>query len=48
MSLFFKELIRQPSALVYIDDLLLMSISKPHMLQLIKQLHVFISKEISI
>ena len=38
-SIFRKDLIHQGSALVYIDDILLMSNPKPHMLQLIKQLH---------
>ena len=39
MSLFFKELIHQGSALVFIEDNLLTSNSKPHLLQLINQLH---------
>ena len=45
MSLFFEDLIRQGSALVYNDDILLMSNSKPHMLQLIKQLYDIAKKE---
>ena len=39
MALFFKDLIRQRSALVFIDDILLTSNCKPHALQLIEQLH---------
>ena len=40
MSTFFKTLIEQGFALVYIDDILLLSDSKEHMFQLIEQLHV--------
>ena len=39
MSLFPKDLIRQETALVYIDDFFLMTNSKSDILQLIKQLH---------
>ena len=45
MSLFCKHLISQGSALVYTDDFLLMSNSKPHMLQLIKQPHDIANEE---
>ena len=38
MTVFFKDLIREGSALVYVDDILLMSFSKWHMLQLIDHL----------
>ena len=37
-ALLFKDLIRQGTELLYFDDTLLMLVSKPHMLQLIKQL----------
>ena len=39
MSTFFKTLIEQGFALVYIDDILLLSDSEEHMFQLIEQLH---------
>ena len=39
MSTFFKAMNNDGSALVYIDDILLMSNSKEHMLHLIKTLH---------
>ena len=39
MCTFFKTLIEQGFALVYIDDILLLSDSKEHMFQLIEQLH---------
>ena len=39
MSSFFKTLIEQGFALVYIDDILLLFDSKEHMFQLIEQLH---------
>ena len=39
MSSFFKTLFEQGFALVYIDDILLLSNSKEHMFQLIEQLH---------
>ena len=44
MSTFFKNLIEQGFALVYIDDILLLSDSKEHMFQLIQQLHVINTK----
>ena len=40
MSTFFKTLTEQRFALVYFDDILLLSNSKKHMFQLIEQLHV--------
>ena len=40
MSTFFKTLIEQVSALVYIDDILISSNSKEHMFHLIEQLHL--------
>ena len=46
MSTFFKTLIEQGFALVYIDDILLLSDSKEHMFQLIEQLHIIIRKNI--
>ena len=47
MSTFFKTLIEQDFALVYIDDILLLSDSKEHMFQLIEQLHIISTKKIS-
>ena len=44
MSSFFKTRIEQSFALVYIDDILLLSDSKEHMFQLIEQLHFICSK----
>ena len=44
MSTFFKTLIEQGFALVYIDDILLLSHSKEHMFQLIEQLHIISTK----
>ena len=44
MSTFFRTLIEQGFALVYIDDILLLSDSKEHMFQLIKQLHIISTK----
>ena len=44
MSTFFKTLIEQGFALVYIDDILLFSDSKEHMFQLIEQLHIISTK----
>ena len=44
MSTFFKTLIEQVFALVYIDDILLLSDSKEHMFQLIEQLHIISTK----
>ena len=39
MYTFFQKLIDQGFALVYIDDILLLSHTKPHMIELIEQLH---------
>ena len=44
MSSFFKTLIEQGFALVYIDDILLLSDSKKRMFQLIEQLHFISTK----
>ena len=44
MSSFFRALIEQGFALVYIDDILLLSDSKEHMFQLIEQLHITSTK----
>ena len=44
MSTFFKTLIEQGFALVYIDYILLLSDSKEHMFQLIEQLHIISTK----
>ena len=44
MSTFFKTLIEQGFALVYIDNILLLSDSKEHMFQLIEQLHIISTK----
>ena len=44
MSTFFKTLIEQGFVLVYIDDILLLSDSKEHMIQLIEQLHIISTK----
>ena len=44
MSTFFRTLIEQGFALVYIDDILLLSDSKEHMFQLIEQLHITSTK----
>ena len=44
MSTFFKTLIEQGFALVYIVDIILLSDSKEHMFQLIEQLHIFNTK----
>ena len=44
MSSFFKILIEQGFALVYIDDILLLSKSKEHMFQLIEQLQIVSTK----
>ena len=45
MSSSFKTLIEQGFALVYIDDILLLSESKEHMFQLIEQLHNISTKD---
>ena len=44
MSSFFKTLIEQGFARVYIDDILLLSDSKEHKFQLIEQLHIISTK----
>ena len=44
MSSFFKTLNEQGFALVYIDDILLLSDSKEHMFQLKEQLHIISTK----
>ena len=44
MSSFFKSLIEQGFAVVYIGDILLLSNSKEHMFQLIEQLHIISTK----
>ena len=44
MSSFFKTLIEQGFALVYIDDIAFLSDSKEHMIQLIEQLHIISTK----
>ena len=44
MSTFFKTLIEQGFALVYIDDILLLSDSKEHMFQFKEQLHIISTK----
>ena len=43
-STFFRTLIEQGFALVYIDDILLLSNSKEHMFQLTEQLHLISTK----
>ena len=45
MSNIFKTLIEQGFALVYIDDILLLSDPKEHMFQLIEQLHIISTKK---
>ena len=44
VSTFFKTFFEQAFALVYIDDILLLSNSKEHMFQLIEQLHIVSTK----
>ena len=44
MSTFFRTLIQQGFALVYIDDILLLSNFKEHMFQFIEQLHIISTK----
>ena len=44
MSTFFKTLTDQGFALVYIDDILLLSNSQEHTFQLIEQLHIISTK----
>ena len=46
MSTFFKTPTEQGFALVYIDDILLLSDSKEHTFQLIEQLHIISTKNI--
>ena len=48
MSTFFKQMIDDGSALVYIDDILLMSNSKEHMINLIKSLHEISKKKFEV
>ena len=45
MPTFFKTLIEQVFALVYIDDILFLSDSEEHMFQLIEQLHIISEKK---
>ena len=45
MSSFFKTLIEQGFALLYIDDIFPLSNSKEHMFQLIEQLHIISTKK---
>ena len=45
MSTFFRSLIDKRSALVYIDDILLLADDKKEMLELIKELHKIATKE---
>ena len=45
MSTFFRSLIDKRSALVYIDDILLLAIEKQEMFELIKELHTIASRE---
>ena len=45
MSTFFRSLIDKRSALVYIDDILLLENEKQEMFELIKELHTIASRE---
>ena len=45
MSTFFRSLIDERSALVYIDDILLLADEKQEMFELIKELHKIATKE---
>ena len=45
MSTFFRSLIDKRSALVYIDDILLLANEKREMFELIKELHTIASRE---
>ena len=45
MSTFFRSLIDKRSALVYIDDMLLLADEKQEMFELIKELHKIVTKE---
>ena len=47
-DIFFKNLLRQGSSLVYIVDILFKWNSKPHMLQIMKQLHDTACKKVKI
>ena len=47
MSTFFRSLIDKRSALVYIDDILLLADEKQEMFELIKELHKIATKKIS-
>ena len=44
MSFSFEDLIHQGSALFYIDDNILVPISKPHMLKLVEELNAIVKK----
>ena len=46
MFLFFKDLIRHDSALVYFDEIVFMSNCKPHKLQVFKQLYDIANEKI--
>ena len=48
LSSFFKTLIEQGFALVYIDDISLLSDSKEYMFQLIEQLHIISTKNLKL
>ena len=48
MSTSFKTLIEQGFALVYIDDILLLSNCREHMLHLIEQLHIISTKNLKL
>ena len=45
MSTFFRSLIDKRSALVYIDDILLLADEKQEMLELIEELHKIATKK---
>ena len=45
MSTFFRSLIDKRSALVYVDDILLLANEKQEMFELIKELHTIASRE---
>ena len=45
MSTFFRPLIEKRSALVYIDDVLLLADEKQEMFELIKELHIIATRE---
>ena len=48
MSSFFKTLTEQDFALVYVDDILLLSSSKEHSFQFIEQLHIVNTKHLKL